>query len=422
MKFIYFFTFLLIVFAPSAVANCDNVMPNTEKEINYAASSFSEKCIRLKGLDSRKTIIVAEASVISAQDNQNGFQRTYSYEVRTNPGGQLHLQVVDSEMDVYEFSGHTEVVIRLMARNGAPDNDFTFKVINKMTSEGFSIIYIYVEVKHNIPQGPIEGGGPFLFAGSKKIVKTEVGVYDIPSTLLEADSCLSGQFGNRPPHKPPKSKKNGEYFNYNKTIEKNKLFKQKIELSITNPVEVENFMMLRMYVTSQMGGEYDIKSRNSSWRSNNGADNGNFLYGLNMASFGFNEDQTMRFSAAYQAIQNASGTINFASVSQAIDNFMNNSGDNLGDRDMVLRGHRYATQVYPTVENTVNIDNEEMSCVDEQTVSDSDSGSNGGGGIGIAPGGGITIGGGFLQCTGGWYQYTGTTADGTYCEGWSYIP
>lgn len=141
------FVLLLLICAPSAMASCNEIISNTEKQINYYANSFSSKCIKLTGLDLGKTVIIAETAVIAASDNQYGDQKTYLYEITNNSGTKIHTQIVDSEIDVYKFSGNSQVTLTLNAMEGASDHDYTFNVINKSTGQGFSIIYIYVQVK-----------------------------------------------------------------------------------------------------------------------------------------------------------------------------------------------------------------------------------------------------------------------------------
>lgn len=213
---------------------------------------------------------------------------------------------------------------------------------------------------------------------------------------------------NRPPSPAPYSRDgSGTQLNFNKTLRNEQAWNNRAKF-VFSPVGYRAAVYQRLYQNLRTDGIYDVKSSVSPWDGN--ADFGNFLYGSLMHIYGFSEDEALRFSAAYQAIQDHGSKFTMASIPHGIFNFLTNTGDGEGDPGMVLRGYNYAKEVYATNPQAV----ESLTCVDQKTLQSSGGISDSGGNDGNAPGGGA---GGALWVTCElWYFSSGLTNGQFYLE------
>ncbi len=230
------------------------------------------------------------------------------------------------------------------------------------------------------------------------------------SSQNEANQCNDG---NRPPNSPPINGVNNRPFNYNRTFQMAEAEYASWVSQFTQPIAEAN-VFWTMYQRHKNDGIYDIKSNRSPYQGND--DDGNFLYGGLMASFGFSLSETQRYSAAYQAIQD-SGVAGFP---LSIYNFISNTGDNLSDDQMVSRGWRYKKEVHNNNRSDIN---KPTSCTPLNETSDNNdngtggSGGSGGGGKGGNPGTGDGSWPGFPGGGGGGGSWVCFVQEGhpTYC-------
>ena len=177
---------------------------------------------------------------------------------------------------------------------------------------------------------------------------------------------------NRPPNPSPVNTKNGKSLDYNNMLRRD-IGQHHAWISTFSSFHGEALMLLHMYDTSRIGGEYDVKSVRSPY---NGDDaDGNFIYGARMTAFGFSLDQTIRVSAAYQGVQDLGKVLG---AFKGIVNYATNTGDNKGDAEQAARSWKYKTEVFDK-----NVHSPQLaSCLDMSTLAGntpSSGGENGGG-------------------------------------------
>jgi|SRR5690554_4114776 len=99
-----------------------------------------------------------------------------------------------------------------------------------------------------------------------------------------------------------------------------------------------------------------------------------------MQVHGFRLHYAQRAAAAYQAYQdhsNSGGSVkNYEQyIGQGLWNFLSNSGDSEGDKELIESGWRYADEVYQNNPSDTN----SVSCVDLETINNADNSGGGGG-------------------------------------------
>ncbi|GLS83244.1 polymorphic toxin type 44 domain-containing protein [Paraferrimonas haliotis] len=133
------------------------------------------------------------------------------------------------------------------------------------------------------------------------------------------------------------------------------------------------------------GCEFDLKN-NPQYNADEAF--GNWFFGAVAATLGFSKDEAVRLAAMAQSYQDNGWS------SQMIYNYLNSSGDNSGDPELVIRGYDYKTNIYDAdPDNETNSD----SC-SPQSSNPSNSGLGGGYSVGGGWNLGIWIG--FGGCIG----------------------
>jgi uncharacterized membrane protein YgcG len=219
---------------------------------------------------------------------------------------------------------------------------------------------------------------------------------------------------NRPLTPAPFAKDgSGRQFNLNKVLREETAWRRETFLiSMANPIHVQIATFQRLYQNHKTGGKFDVKTESgkSEWLGD--MEFGNFLYGAILRQHGFTLSEAQRYGAAYQAFQNNDHKLSMKVMAQGIRNFITNTGDSPGDKEIIARGFRYARDVYSKNPS----DSNSMSCIDQRTLDQA--GSGGGGGGGGEGGGAPSNGGGgklWYSCE-LWYFSSGLTNGMFYME------
>lgn len=189
---------------------------------------------------------------------------------------------------------------------------------------------------------------------------------------------------NRPPNPAPVDQVSGAQMNYSDIIRTTQAEYASWKSKYTAPV-AEAMAYWSMYQDHKTAGKYDVKSGQSDYNGN--ADDGNFLHGLRMAAFGFSRNFTERASASYQGLQDHG--LNPVGAYASYAKFVLNTGDNVGDPEMVAQGWDYKKQVFDS--NSSEKGNSSCVSTSVKGTPISNSGPSGSGSTGGANGGGIGL-------------------------------
>jgi len=393
--------FLFINFWTSAAyanTQCVDLDPNNMEDFSNFTTSSGEVCIHLKGLSANTIIQVDKVNNFSTNT-----QLGYDINVSLNSGAVIYDRNVYYEEDVdlstlFNGSAIEAKLVLSKAQNGSQYN-YTFNVINSYEVEHeLTIISIAViaEPKPSTPPPPLEG---CHYINGVRMCIDPLSVDPIPA-VLEIESVYSfyeqhttysstynsdeGSFvgvaqysdvnecnnSNRPPVPPPFRKDNSNIqFDLNSVLRVELMWAGLNALEGMNPAVAGPAAIsathLRLFQNHRTGAIFDVKSDASVWDGEYKF--GNFLYGAVLAVHGFPENMAQRYAAAYQAWQNyqksGEGTA-FDAVSQGFVNFLTNSGDTVGDPELISQGYRYAIEVF--LRNMS--DTRSSSCVDSKTL------------------------------------------------------
>lgn len=340
---IFILTFLVGVISlkVSATPDCQTLYEYSELSISSGFNDNNrQKCIQLKNLVSKKTLFSFHPSYENSEIINN---KTYRVTVKNyNSQTIINSEVANTGLyKAIELNGHTELKLFISPEKGAYGNNFNFNIINVKEYQDISIVMIGVSVKPapTLPTPPPCKNGICTEPKYKSINLTFMQSLErlqTSSSQVEATQCNDS---NRPPNAPPINKLSNKPFNYNRTFQMAEAEYASWESQFTKPI-AEVIVFWTMYQRHKNDAPYDIKSSRSPYQGN--ADDGNFLYGGLMAAFGFSKSETQRYSAAYQAIQDNG----IAGFPLSIYNFITNTGDNLSDDEVVIRGWLYKKEVH----------------------------------------------------------------------------
>jgi len=126
---------------------------------------------------------------------------------------------------------------------------------------------------------------------------------------------------NMPPTPAPYTRNgSGKQMNLNEMLRIESRWRSEMwRVTGSNPFAIHSATYQRLYQLLKTDGAYDVKSSHSPWLGT--ADFGNFLYGTLMFIHSFSEGEALRYSAAYQSIQDHDNKFTMESISQGIYNF-----------------------------------------------------------------------------------------------------
>ncbi|MCG9740175.1 polymorphic toxin type 44 domain-containing protein [Shewanella insulae] len=348
---------------------------------SYKGDGSRTKCVTLKGLNPKKTIFQFKKA---RRANGVYTQVNYSTELYRVDGTKLKSYFIEDSTisDSLNLTGHTEVRLKLSPRLGSRENKFSFDIINVSEGQDFSIVMVDVQVsKSSFP--PVDSGG---CRGCQDQMSARTS-FSSPLMMQAASSTTSGAAysvspstdvgqctdQNRPPNPAPVDTISGKQMSYSDIIRRTQAEYESWKSKYTAPV-AEAMAYWSMYQDHKTGGKYDVKSKQSDYNGN--ADDGNFLYGIRMAAFGFSRNFTERASASYQGIQDYG--LNPIGAYASYTNFVYNIGDNVGDPEMVARGWDYKNQVFDA--NSFEKGNSSCVSTSVKAVMNGNAGSGGSGG------------------------------------------
>ncbi|MCG9732374.1 polymorphic toxin type 44 domain-containing protein [Shewanella sp. Isolate13] len=390
--------FILFLFSSHSVfASCSNIYGFEEKTVrsdiidSYRGNGSRTKCVILKGLNPNKTIFQ-----FKKPRRANGVysQVSYSTDLYRVDGTKIKsFSIKDSTIsDSLNLVGQTEIKLNLIPKTGSRENKFTFEILNVSEGQEFSIVMVDVKVsKSSFP--PVDTGcrgcsnqmSDRSSFSSRSMMRaaspTSSGTVYTSSPATDVAQCTDQ---NRPPNPAPVDKVSSVQMSYSDVIRTTQAEYASWKSKFTAPV-AEAMAYWSMYQDHKTGGIYDVKSKQSDYNGN--ADDGNFLYGIRMAAFGFSRNFTERASASYQGIQDYG--LNAAGVYASYINFIFNVGDNVGDPEMVAQGWDYKKQVFDA--NSSERGNSSCVSTAVKGVSIGNAGSGGSGGGSGGTGGGISI-------------------------------
>jgi len=363
MKKILISLFLLIqilfINTASASQNCISISKPTEIVAKIAISD--SVCFKLENINHSKNmkILAMKPAIAGHAYNIRVFDKK---NVRRNTFSGMDL------FSSFETSVNTTSNSVIIEINELEDyNDIKLVQFGYMlTSSGEPIIAI---VYQNLDAVDDSGSG-------------EVPLMAAPSSLMTTNSQTCDSSNTPPPY--PSS------FDLNKNLKWASTYLRAAR--IASPLG--SYMLLKMLFDT--GNRFDLKKD-----AGFSADFGNFFYGAALSQALYTTGEILGGAAAQQVLEDG-GT-----YGEALAGFFSGIGDNPDDTPFILQGIEYADEVY---------DNDPL----RDNVSDSCSRSPSGGNE-ILGGREPSIGNyGTLTCI-NWVTYIGTTADGTYCEGWAYF-
>ncbi len=374
---------VIVVFSTcisSVKAQCLNVSAGGEALISESNFSNNEACVNISGVSISNTVLSADVQ-LPGQTTQSYVG--YGVSVLNSSGSSLVQGNIVDKATLFKVNtsgtSNLQLKIKKLSQNSHIKHLFSI-VVNK---ESFGLTVIHVR-----PQAIDENftnSNPPTIPVCNDIYTCEYPTSANNVSYTDAAQCSEA---NRPPIPPVPLKKNqAMIFNLSDVLRAEKAFYSNVlnfvslnYQGLNNPqimMHAQAIIFTRLYNNHRTGAVYDVKSSLSPWAGN--ADYGNFLFGAVMSVYGFSKDETLRYSAAYQAISN----YGYWGAPLGLYNYLKNSGDNPGDPAMVSRGHDYSSQVFAN-----NLaDSQSHSCIDpltRQKIQDSMAQSGGGEGL---PGG-----------------------------------
>ena len=415
------FTLLALLNIGYASASCHELRENSEVTLSTAASSNGEICITLRDLHPSETYFMV--------DRHNPALVGYDASWQLTHGNTVYHKNIYTEDDIakIELQGHDRATLRLKKNQNGDEYDYTFDIINnREVGLGMSMISVIVKATRRSRTAPITPPSGRCFHGEFLcVIPQREPTNPISSNLQSLSAVLVGNVlassepqcndSNRPLTPAPYAKDgSGRQLNLNQILRQETAWRwqAKVISVLGNLQYIHVATFQRLYQNHKTGGKFDVKSSRSEWISDQ--EFGNYLYGAILHQHGFSLTEAQRYGAAYQAYQNNNHQLTMSAMQQGIRNFMTNTGDSEGDKEIIAKGFRYARDVHSQNPNA----SESVSCIDQRTLDrplDIGGGDSGIGGEGS--GGSGNIGGGTLmsRCE-LWYFLHGLGNGGFYMQ------
>jgi len=353
-----------------------------------ATSNNGEICINLRDLSPTETYFMMDKSY----PNLNSAALIgYDASWKLSNGTTIFNKNIytDFDMTLINLQSNDRATLQLKKAQHGANYDYVFDIVNNREVQGFTIISVTVKAKRKTTSQPTppRGGGSCEYIGGVWMCMDPLSTpYQSPlsyNEVLLGEITFSGLSQchalNRPPSPAPYAHDgSGKQFNLNQALRDEQAWQNRAKL-VYSPLGYQAALYQRLYQAHKTNGIYDVKSNASPWHGD--ADFGNFLFGAIMGIHGFGVDGALRFSAAYQGIQDHNSKFNMQSISLGIYNFLLNTGDGEGDPEMVFRGVNYAEEIHRNNPS----DTKSLSCVDQKTMQGTNSGGSGGSDGGSAP-------------------------------------
>lgn len=394
--------FLSLLEARASV-NCVDANIGTETTaISLSDSSDRSVCFRIKGRTVDDFAVFASKTI----DNDGGstIVRGYDYQILDSDGITLFSSFSHDEAEINGFTiDHAEELSVIVTPTlGSIGRDVRFDLIAGLEDSTYTMIYIGSISSEAVALPP--GGGGYCDPEQDICFDPQSTPTEFISIPKQSDFFFYTQStneafqisdnanctdANRPPSQPLVLKDgSGQTLDISQTLRSASAFSKAKGLRSGTPYQRSvwpiHASFYHLYHNFKNSAQYDVKSNESIW--NGDEDYGNFLYGAYMQQMGFIFEETLRFSAGYQAMQDLGDVLG---VPLGLYNFFTNSGDGDGDPEMIERGFKYAEEVHDSNPDSLEI----AQCVDQQTVNQQIENINAGGSSGGGSSGGSSSSG-----------------------------